>query len=239
VAGESVIDPLTEGSKQSKKKKKKIYVWEFPVRFTHWINFLCILTLSLTGIYMNKPLAHVIYTKQDVLGWVRFIHFVAAYTFLISFIIRIYWSVAGNRYADMRTWFPFTPERRRDLMHDIKHHLVMDLKATYRVGHTALGSVAFLTLQIVFLMSIFTGFAMYSLKHPEGNWRVIGGWIQNGFSLETLNTYHRVLMYAVLSFVPVHMFMSITNALKNRNRLIGSIVSGHKTVRGKDQQLKK
>ena len=28
---------------------KRIYVWELPVRFYHWLNALCILVLTITG----------------------------------------------------------------------------------------------------------------------------------------------------------------------------------------------
>ena len=32
-------------------RKKKVYVWEFPVRLTHWLNVICLLVLSVTGFY--------------------------------------------------------------------------------------------------------------------------------------------------------------------------------------------
>ena len=30
------------------------YVWEWPVRIVHWVNFLAILILSVTGIYIGS-----------------------------------------------------------------------------------------------------------------------------------------------------------------------------------------
>lgn len=34
----------------------KIYVWEWPVRITHWLNAISIWVLSVTGIYIGFPL---------------------------------------------------------------------------------------------------------------------------------------------------------------------------------------
>jgi Ni/Fe-hydrogenase 1 B-type cytochrome subunit len=216
--------------------KIKIYVWEFPVRITHWINFFCILTLSLTGYYMGSSLDHVIFSKQYIMSWIRFIHFVAAYTFLMSIIIRLYWSLVGNEYANMLKWIPFTRERIKTLFNDIKHHLVLDVKATYRIGHTALGSFVFFILQIIFMIALFSGFAMYSVKHPGEYWSVIGELVQNTITVDDVKRYHKMLMYIVLVFFPIHLFMSWLNHIKLKNELIGSIFNGHKIIHEKNQK---
>ncbi len=211
-------------------EKIKIYVWEFPVRLTHWINFFCILTLSLTGFYISSPMDHAIFSKHYLMNWIRFIHFVAAYTFMISFFIRLYWSIAGNEYADMVKWIPLTRKRLKELFNDIRHHLVLDIKATYRIGHTRLGAFMFFILQIIFLFSLVSGFAMYSARHPGESWKVIGEWVQANMPVEGMKGYHKTLMYIFLFFVPSHMFMSWINNVKHKNRLIRSIFSGHKVV---------
>ncbi|MDI6728564.1 MAG: cytochrome b/b6 domain-containing protein, partial [Thermodesulfovibrionales bacterium] len=63
---------------------KRVYVWEFPVRLTHWINVLGIASLSITGYYIGNPFVHAVSTDQYIMGWMRFIHFVAAYLFAVS-----------------------------------------------------------------------------------------------------------------------------------------------------------
>jgi Ni,Fe-hydrogenase I cytochrome b subunit len=78
-----------------KNERVRVYAWEFPVRFTHWINFLCILALSVTGFYIGSPFIHAYSSKQWIMGWTRLIHFIAAYAFLMSVIIRMYWGLVG------------------------------------------------------------------------------------------------------------------------------------------------
>ena len=34
----------------------RVYAWEFPVRFTHWINFLALTALSITGLLYRLSL---------------------------------------------------------------------------------------------------------------------------------------------------------------------------------------
>ena len=70
-------------------QRTRVYAWEFPVRFTHWINFLSIITLSVTGFYVGRPFMHAVSANQYIMGWMRFLHYVAAYAFLMSLIIRI------------------------------------------------------------------------------------------------------------------------------------------------------
>ncbi len=83
------------------------YVWEIPVRVTHWVNMLAIVILAVTGIYIGSPRTLALSPSQFVMGWIRFVHFVAAYAFAISVLARIYWSlVTRNRYGSWREFFP-------------------------------------------------------------------------------------------------------------------------------------
>ena len=221
-------------TRAQKDKKTKIYVWEFPVRFTHWVNVLCILVLSLTGYYISSPFAISAYTKQYLTGWIQFIHFVAAYIFLMSVTIRLYWSLAGNQYAKMTQWLPLTAERLAALLRDIKCHVRMDIKSTCRVGHTSLGGLIFFILHVIFLLQILSGFAMYSVNHTGAYWTVISGWLQDVVPAEQIRTYHHLSMYMVLGFVPVHLSMSFLNNVINRNNIVISILNGNKCIAERD-----
>ena len=185
---------------------------------------------------MGSPLDHHIFSKQYILSLIRFTHFVAAYAFMMSFIIRLYWSLAGNEHANMIQWIPFTRKHINTLLNDIRHHLVLDIKATYKIGHTTLGAFVFFILQIIFFLALISGFAMYSAKHPGEYMRVLGDWVQNTISVDGVKNYHKMLMYIVLVFVPIHLFMSWLNHIKLKNKLIGSIFNGHKIIHEKYQK---
>ncbi|OYY23557.1 MAG: Ni/Fe-hydrogenase, b-type cytochrome subunit, partial [Sphingobacteriia bacterium 35-40-8] len=61
---------------------RRVYVWELPVRYYHWLNALAIIALIITGFLIASPLAlqsNQEATNRFVMGWVRVIHFIAAY----------------------------------------------------------------------------------------------------------------------------------------------------------------
>jgi Ni/Fe-hydrogenase 1 B-type cytochrome subunit len=96
----------------------RVYVWEIPIRVYHWLNALCILMLCVTGYMIGQPLA----IQQGAEAWqsywfgtVRFVHFVAAYVFFFNFLFRIYWSFAGNRYANWRNILIYRKQQWREL----------------------------------------------------------------------------------------------------------------------------
>ena len=98
----------------------RVYVWEVPVRLTHWVNVLCIIVLSFTGYYIGNPYVRV--SSREAygpyfMGNMRFIHMLFAYIFIGSLLLRTYWAFfGGNQYAGWRALIPFvTPEGRGKL----------------------------------------------------------------------------------------------------------------------------
>jgi len=81
---------------------RRVYVWELPVRAYHWINAIALVTLCVTGYLIGAPI-RMFYAaeayQQYWFGWVRFIHFVAAYVYVFNFLARLYWGFTGNKYA--------------------------------------------------------------------------------------------------------------------------------------------
>lgn len=215
-------------------ERKRVYAWEFPVRFTHWINVLCIILLSVTGLYIGNPFVHAVSSKEYIMGWMRYLHFIAAYTFLMSMIIRLYWAFLGNRYASWRVWFPFTSKQWNDLMDAVKFYLFISKKPPYAVGHTALAGLTYLFVFALFLFQIVSGFALYSVNHGGAIWTLLGGWLTGIMYLQTIRMLHHLTMYLIFAFVLAHVYIGWYLDLKERNGLMGSIFGGYKFVSGKE-----
>ena len=215
-------------------ERKRVYVWEIPVRLTHWIFVICILSFSFTGIYIGNPFIHALSTKQYIMGWMRFIHLVAAYAFLMSFIIRIYWSFMGNRYACFSGWLPFSAQKIKDLFGALKFYLLISKKPPYSVGHTVLAGVTYLIVYLIFLFEIFSGFALYSVTHTGTLWTVLGGWMLGIMHLPVIRLYHHLFMYVILAFSIFHIYIATFADSREKNGLLVSIFSGYKFVTGKE-----
>ena len=78
--------------------ENKVYVYEAPVRIWHWINAIAIVVLGVTGYFIAYPLPSLSGEASDhyLMGWIRFLHFSAAYAFAIGFLGRIYWAFVGG-----------------------------------------------------------------------------------------------------------------------------------------------
>src|SRR5688500_19984234 len=64
----------------------RVYVWEAPVRITHWLIACAIAVLSVTGFYIGNPFITVSGPagQHFVMGWMKVIHAWAAWGFIRS-----------------------------------------------------------------------------------------------------------------------------------------------------------
>lgn len=218
-----------------KDERSRKYVWEFPVRLTHWINVLCILTLSFTGFYIGNPFIYASSSEQYIMGWMRLIHFIASYTFMMSMIIRLYWAIMGNKYANFKTWFPFSIRKFGDILSELKFYFLISKKPPHVAGHTALGGFVMLIMFAIFIFEIISGFALYSVTHSGAVWTMLGGWLVGIMYLPTIRLYHHLFMYVILAFALMHIYIGWYSACKEKNGLMLSIFSGYKLLTGKEK----
>ncbi len=211
------------------------YVWEVPVRVTHWVNFLCILTLSVTGIFIGTAKTMALTPSQFVMGWVRFVHFVAAYAFAISVASRIYWSLVGNKYASWREFFPFlTAKGRQGMLATFKYYTFLCKKGPHVVGHNALAGTAYSVVFLLYLVMIATGFALYSEHAPQSFMHKATGWLFALFSNQGLRQTHHMIMWFLLAFAIHHIYSAWLMDVKERGGVMSSIFGGYKAVKQKD-----
>ncbi len=215
----------------------RVYVWEFPVRFTHWINAFSILVLSITGFYIGNPFIHAYSSKQYIMGWIRFIHFVSAYTFLMSMIIRIYWAFMGNKYACYKVWFPFSAQKLGELVDALKFYSFLSKKPPYTVGHHALAGFTYLIVYLLFVFEIVSGYALYSVNHKGAIWQALGGWLVGIMALPIIRLYHHLVMYVLIAFTLIHVYFSWYSDAREKNGLLISIFNGYKFATGKESDL--
>lgn len=209
--------------------RKRVYVWEVPVRLAHWLLVLSIAAFTVTGIYIGNPYIIAYSSQQYIMGWMRFAHFVAGYVFLMIMIIRIYWSFVGNKYARISGWFPFTSKKMGEMGKEIRCYLLMSKKSGCEdFGHTALGGVVMMLLFLIFYFEIASGFAMYSLTHKGAIWTLLGGWLLNYMSLPLIKLWHHLCMYAIIAFTVIHVYTAIFLNSIEGNGLFESIFTGYK-----------
>ena len=207
------------------------YVWQAPVRLSHWINAFAVGTLFLTGLYIANPALapNGEAANHFVMGRVREIHFVSGYALLFGFLLRIYCFYFGNNYS--RSGFPFVWRKEwwADLRAQAMQYLRLE-RGHVHLGHNALAGLVY-TFFVIFLgwCQIFTGFALYSESNPGGFWDRLLGWViplLGGSYM--VHLWHHTLAWSFVVFTIVHLYIVFFDSHQFRNGLITSIISGYK-----------
>lgn len=207
---------------------ERVYVWQVPVRLTHWVNVLAILVLSATGFYIGDP---VLGGSVSLMAWVRGVHRVTAYVFIASLALRTYWAFAGNEWAAGRGLFPyFTREGRRGLVQTFLYYTFLRREPPGTVGHNPLAGVAYSAVVSLMFLQILTGFALQSLG--SAGWRSIAvGWVFSLLGQQSVRLVHHMIMWLLLGFMVHHVYSSLLMDAEERNGLMTSMFSGYKFVR--------
>jgi Ni/Fe-hydrogenase 1 B-type cytochrome subunit len=220
----------------SHQAKFKRYVWELPVRICHWTTMLAIIILSVTGFLIGTPFSFGSSASDFTIGWIRFIHFVAAYAFTLSLLSRIFWSFVGNRYSSWREFFPFiTPEGREKMVKMLRYYMFIDRETPETIGHNPLATTAYVVLFCLYIGIIFTGFALYSLHAPGGFMHRSLGFMFAIFSNQGLRLLHHLGMWLIAGFVINHIYSVWLMDIKEQGSEVSSMFSGFRfTVKDKD-----
>ena len=209
--------------------KFKCYIWELPVRWCHWINVVSIVTLAVTGFFIGTPFSFGSSTSDFTMGWIRFVHFTAAYAFAVSVLSRIVWSLIGNKYAGWKEFFPFlTAEGRVKMVRMFRYYMFMDKEVPETIGHNPLATTAYFALFLLYILMILTGFALYALHAPGGIMHKSLGFMYSLFSNQGMRLAHHVSMWMIFGFVINHIYSAWLMDIKEHGSEISSMFSGYK-----------
>jgi Ni/Fe-hydrogenase 1 B-type cytochrome subunit len=208
---------------------RRYYVWELPVRICHWVNVLAVLLLTITGLLISHPVLVVKSTDAYLMGWVRFVHFVAGYTLLISVVARLLWSLRDHCFSGWREYFPFfTRQGWKDIVAMLRFYFFIDRKTPDVVGHRPLAVTVYVGLFLVFFGMIASGFALYAEYAPYGIMHAMFKPVNLLLSSQQLHLYHHLGMWLIIGFVINHIYSVWLLDVKQKGGEITSIFSGYK-----------
>ena len=174
---------------------KKILVWDLPTRIGHWFLVTVFILTFVTGDSEEQRLFHV----------------AAGYAVAGVLVFRIFWGIAGTRYARFAS-FLFSPR-------EVVAYLGGLLKGepSHWAGHNPAGSYAIFILILLGLATVASGFAEYA--------EVGGEWMEDA---------HDILSYTMLGMVAFHVLGVIVGSWMHHENLVRSMLSGYK--RGKSEE---
>jgi Ni/Fe-hydrogenase 1 B-type cytochrome subunit len=213
----------------------RVYVWELPVRFYHWMNALCVAVLMVTGYLIGSPraLSNAAEAYQSyAFGIVRFIHFVAAFTFFFNFMFRIYWGFVGNQYAKWTNFIPLVREQIQEIREVLQVDVLQTrLKGAISIGHNALAGFVYFLSFLAFLFQSLTGFALYS-SMSKSFFPQLFAWITPLMGGDfAVRQWHHAFMWFFVLFAIVHVYLVFYHDYIEGRGTVSSMVGGWKFER--------
>lgn len=218
-----------------------VYVWQLPVRVTHWLIAFSIAILAFTGFYIGNPFIDVSGEARYhfVMGTMRTIHSYTAIVFTLSVLSRIWWMFAGNKWSGWRQLVPIEKRRRTGMIETLKFYLLIRQHPPNYVGHNPLAGFTYIFVFLLYLVMICTGLGLYSVSaHVDSPMRVFGVFLTLVGGPQSARFIHHVGMWLLIAFFAHHIWSAITVSRSERTGLMDSIFSGWKFLRPKDLQTK-
>lgn len=211
---------------------QRVYVWEQPVRWFHWINALCVLVLGVTGFLISHPPAFMSASEASFSFWfgkVRFVHFATAYVFLANFLFRLYWASAGNKYTHWRNFFPVSRQQIRQVWAVLKVDVMQSSETpVHTLGHNSLAYFTYMGTGLLTVFQVLSGFALYAPM--SGFWFPhLFDWVTPLFGSEqNLRLFHYAGLWLFAIFTLIHIYLVFYHDYVEGHGVLSSMVGGWK-----------
>lgn len=215
----------------------RVYVWEAPVRITHWLITLAIAVLSVTGLYIGYPFITVSGPagQHFVMGWAKVIHGYAAYVFITAVVARVIWMFTGNKYARWDKFIPVRSLRFHGLWRTLKFYLFALREPPGFVGHNPLAGLTYTLVFGLYFIAILTGLVMRGagadvdspLRWFASLAPLVGG-------LQIARWIHHAVMWLLLGFAVHHIYSAVMMSMVEAKATMESMFSGYKFVPRED-----
>ena len=203
----------------------RVYVWQIPVRLTHWVTATAIVVLSLTGGYIADPF--ILPPGGAVMTNVRLIHIIFAIVLIASGMVRAIYMLVGNRFARWSAFIPTTMYQATEILRQAGFYAFITKEIPKVIGHNQLAAAAYIVLWLLLLLETLTGFALDGLLGSEPGASVFW-WPRAILGPQLMRAIHHGAMYLILAIALFHIYSSVLVDSLERHGLLSSIFSGYK-----------
>lgn len=183
-----------------------IRIWDLPTRVFHIVLIACVAGLIITG---------------EIGGDIMTLHFYLGYAVLTLVLFRLVWGFLGGHWSRFIHLIP-TPAQMRAYIASLRQ-----LHAKPAAGHNPLGALSVLTMLVVLLSQVFSGFLSDDEVSVSGPWTT---WAPSAW-IELATEYHTEIGKAVLIILVVlHISAVLFHKYVKGDDLISPMVSGDKVL---------
>lgn len=217
--------------------RKSEYEFSIGLRLTHWLRAAMIVVLIASGYYLSYVFISPEISSEPTLfmqAKFRAVHQIAGFVLIGCLIFKIYLFIFDRQSRkELKSIF--------DLLNplvwyrQLKFYLFLGEHPHLKGVYNPLQFIAYTAFYAILIAICLTGLVLYAHVYHEG----LGGAIYNlARELEALmgglanvRTIHRLCMWAIIIFVPVHVYMVVFNAIKGKDGAMDAIVSGYKFIK--------
>lgn len=222
-------------------KPDRISEYEFSVglRLTHWIRFIAIAFLVISGYYISYVFIAPAVTNEPTIflnaKW-RAAHQIAGFILIAVTIFKVYLfffdKLSRKEIVSIVDFF-----NPKVWIAQIKYYIFLGPHPHLKGVYNPLQFASYLFFYLVLFVICLTGLILYVHVYHEG----LGGLLYEPMrffeemmgGLANVRTIHRIAMWVIMIFVPVHIYMAVFNAVKGKNGAMDAVVSGYKFVKEK------
>jgi Ni/Fe-hydrogenase b-type cytochrome subunit len=210
----------------------RVTVWSPSLRIQHWSNVAIVFILSLTGFYIMDPFFGPDWRQGEASGYLmgimRFIHFTAAFVWLVVGLTRI-WSAftSSDRYLRWSSLWPLkTREDLRNLGRTIQHYTFLKTEAPVYLGHNPLQQLTYTAVYLLCGVQLVIGFVLYSLYHVTNPFWALVSTPSHWLGIGPLRLVHASIMFLLWAFVIVHVYLVFRADSVERHGGLSAMVNG-------------
>lgn len=212
-------------------KRRIYYVFSPWLRIFHWIMVVCISVLFATGLMITEP--WLIYSVEPTFSGmttdnIRNIHFIAAFTFMAAFLLRIYgfYVNRGDRLFP-RFWEGLFWRAIGDV---ILHYIFVRYEHKSYLRNP-IARMSYTLLYVLVAIEVLTGFAMYGANEPENVSFMLFGWVITLLGNEFMvHLVHHYVAWFIILFAIGHLYMVIRAEFMEGESEVSSMFSGRKIL---------
>ena len=215
----------------------RVNVWSASLRLQHWTNMALVFILSCTGYIIMDPFFGPQAAGQQptgyLMGIVRFIHFTAAFVWLIVGAFRIMSAfMSSDRYLRWPSMWPLKSKQDvRNLGKIVQHYAFIKEDAPMYLGHNPLQQLTYSTVYIACGLQLVAGFVLFGLYHQDNPFWALVSTPVHWVGIANVRSFHTGMMFALWAFVIVHVYLAFRAESTERHGALASMISGGVWVR--------
>ncbi|WP_052043207.1 Ni/Fe-hydrogenase, b-type cytochrome subunit [Campylobacter sp. MIT 97-5078] len=213
------------------------YEFSIGLRVAHWLRAISIVILVGTGFYLSYVFQSPISNGEPtnfMQAKYRFVHEVAGFILLSCILFKVYLFFFDRISHKERVSLKDTLNPKV-WIEQLKFYLFIGKHPHLKGCYNPLQFATYTLFYAVMFGIIITGLTLYVHVYHDG----LGGFLYGILrpieamlgGLAEVRIYHRLLMWVVIVFVPIHIYMAVFNSLKGKDGSLDAIFSGYKYIR--------